>query len=74
MPDRNPRLTAAGQLLHPCRVCGAPGSFGFGVRLLKGQLGTWYCGDHRPGRPAHQAAAPAPAPAGQMSLFGGGHG
>jgi hypothetical protein len=31
---------------HYCH-CGKWGSFGYGVRLLKGQPGTWYCFEHR---------------------------
>ena len=27
--------------------CGKEAHFGFGVRLLKGRLGTWYCAEHR---------------------------
>lgn len=38
-----------GRFLHYCH-CGEWGSRGVGVRLLKGQLGTWYC-------PAHIAEA-----------------
>lgn len=33
---------------HPCCVCGVEGSFGYGVFLLEGQRGTWYCREHRP--------------------------
>ena len=31
-----------GRFLHYCH-CGAWGSLGVGVRLLRGRLGTWYC-------------------------------
>lgn len=39
-----------GHFLHYCH-CGAEASFGYGVSLLRGQLGTWYCRDHRPAEP-----------------------
>jgi hypothetical protein len=32
---------------HNC-WCGEFGSFGYGVSLLKGKEGTWYCAKHRP--------------------------
>lgn len=36
-------------LLHPCCICGADQApYGYGVSLLKGRLGKWYCRDHRP--------------------------
>ncbi len=34
--------------LHFCEVCGRFGAFGYGVYLRAGQLGHWYCGEHRP--------------------------
>jgi hypothetical protein len=33
--------------IHYCH-CGAWGSFGVGVSLRNGKLGTWYCREHRP--------------------------
>jgi len=33
-------------LEHLCSVCGKRASFGFGVSLRNGVLGTWYCKDH----------------------------
>jgi hypothetical protein len=36
-----------GRFLHYCH-CGKWGAYGVGVRLLTGQLGTWYCREHRP--------------------------
>ena len=33
---------------HPCRVCGGRGSFGYGVRVLQGKDGEWFCAAHRP--------------------------
>jgi hypothetical protein len=33
---------------HVCEVCGAAAMWGYGVRLLHGQPGRWYCTDHRP--------------------------
>ena len=40
-----------GVLLHFCVECGRFGRFGVGVSPRQGQLGRWYCGEHRP-RPA----------------------
>lgn len=38
-------------LLHVCAVCGSPlAPWGFDVFLRSGRLGTWYCGEHRPGK------------------------
>lgn len=37
-----------GAFLHFCCRCGRFGAFGYGVRLGTGQLGHWYCGEHRP--------------------------
>jgi hypothetical protein len=34
-----------------CVVCKKPACFGFGVRLLKGRKGVWYCSKHRPNVP-----------------------
>jgi hypothetical protein len=39
-----------GVLLHFCVECGRSGPFGFGVSLRRGQLGRWYCRDHRPNK------------------------
>jgi hypothetical protein len=36
-----------GAFLHFCCRCGRFGAFGYGVRLRAGQLGRWYCGEHR---------------------------
>jgi hypothetical protein len=38
----------ADALLHFCVECGRFGPYGYGVRLLAGQLGRWYCREHRP--------------------------
>jgi len=35
------------KLLHFCQVCGAWAPFGFGVNLRAGQLGRWFCAEHR---------------------------
>ena len=32
--------------MHYCH-CGKWGSFGYGVDLLHGKIGTWYCREHR---------------------------
>lgn len=37
-----------GAFLHFCCRCGRFAAFGYGVRLRAGQLGRWYCGEHRP--------------------------
>ena len=37
-----------GAFLHFCCQCGRFAAFGYGVRLRAGQLGRWYCGEHRP--------------------------
>jgi hypothetical protein len=37
-----------GVLLHFCIECGRFGPYGYGVRLRAGQLGRWYCHEHRP--------------------------
>jgi hypothetical protein len=37
-----------GALLHFCIECGRFGPYGYGVRLRAGQLGRWYCREHRP--------------------------
>jgi hypothetical protein len=34
--------------LHFCEVCGQFGAFGYDVHLRAGQLGRWYCSEHRP--------------------------
>ena len=40
-----------GAFMHFCVRCGRFAAFGYGVRLRTGQLGHWYCGEHRPGAP-----------------------
>jgi hypothetical protein len=47
-----------GHFVHYC-ACGRWGDFGYGVRLLHGQLGTWYCREHRP---VDDSTAPLPLP------------
>jgi hypothetical protein len=37
-----------GHFLHYCSICGEWGAFGVGVFLRRGQLGKWFCGNHRP--------------------------
>lgn len=39
---------AEGHLIHHCAVCGKEAGFGYGVSLLRNQLGTWFCKEHRP--------------------------
>jgi hypothetical protein len=43
-------VEVSGAFLHFCRLCGRFGAFGYGVQLRAGQIGRWYCGEHRPGR------------------------
>jgi hypothetical protein len=33
---------------HRCTACGQPARFGYGVRLLHGEEGRWFCAAHRP--------------------------
>ncbi len=78
---RMARLKSSGTevFLHPCSVCGKPDApFGFGVRLLKGELGTWFCGPCRPAKtvakrevfaPTAQPKPPAAPVAAQAKLF-----
>jgi hypothetical protein len=40
-----------GVFLHFCVECGRFGPFGYGVSLRAGQLGRWYCHEHRPQGP-----------------------
>jgi hypothetical protein len=50
---RRGRFEVRGQLhLHFCEECGAWGAFGYGVRLIAGHQGRWYCAAHRPGHRA----------------------
>jgi len=41
-----PHFDASGYFIHPCDVCGAPASLGYGVSLRRAQLGRWRCPDH----------------------------
>ena len=34
--------------IHECAVCGIEASFGYGVNLRGDELGSWFCGKHRP--------------------------
>jgi hypothetical protein len=47
-----------GHFVHFC-YCGTEASFGFNVSLRNGQLGTWYCREHRP---VGDLTAPPPSP------------
>lgn len=52
--ERRGRVERAGAaLLHFCVVCGAWGSFGYGV--TRDRPGLWYCGKHRPVGDLHPA-------------------
>jgi hypothetical protein len=49
-----------GRFVHYC-TCGEWGSFGYNVSLRTGQLGTWYCREHRPQRsPTEETPRSAP--------------
>lgn len=43
-------LEPSGAFLHYCVKCGRWGAFGYDVDPMKGRLGRWYCGAHRPDR------------------------
>jgi hypothetical protein len=46
---RRGRIAQSGAaFLHFCIECGRFGPYGYGVRLRAGQLGRWYCREHRP--------------------------
>jgi hypothetical protein len=38
----------AGHFVHGCEVCGIDAPFGYRVALRKGELGRWFCREHRP--------------------------
>jgi hypothetical protein len=42
-----PHFDASGRFIHHCK-CRREASFGFGVNLRKGRLGTWYCAACKP--------------------------
>jgi hypothetical protein len=46
-----------GHFVHYC-ACGLEASFGYGVSLRAGKLGTWYCREHRPPEPIEPPAEP----------------
>jgi hypothetical protein len=47
-PPRRGRIESQGNtLLHFCCICGAWGSYGFGVNLRDGKMGRWFCAAHR---------------------------
>src|SRR3984893_5080294 len=47
-PPRRGRIESQGDMqLHFCSVCGAWGSYGFGVNLRGGRMGRWFCAVHR---------------------------
>ena len=47
-----PKPTNAGfegeMLVHVCNVCGQHAPYGIGVAIRTGDLGLWYCAEHRP--------------------------
>lgn len=58
-PSRVGRLTWDGRIFeHYCAVCGAWGTLGFGVNLLKGEVGTWFCRAHKPDPLLHDHSNP----------------
>jgi hypothetical protein len=46
-----PAGVAGRPIEHWCKVCGVEAAWGYGVHLLAGEMGEWYCGAHRPDRP-----------------------
>ncbi len=44
-----------GAFLHFCCRCGRFAAFGYGVHLIAGRRGRWYCHKHRPKRNAPDA-------------------
>jgi hypothetical protein len=49
-PERRGRIERrGGALLHFCAVCGAWGTYGFGVSLRTSNSGKWFCAAHRDG-------------------------
>jgi hypothetical protein len=47
-PPRRGRIESQGNtLLHFCCVCGAWGTYCFGVNLREGRMGRWFCAAHR---------------------------
>jgi hypothetical protein len=42
-----PYFDPYGRFIHKCS-CGRDASFGFGVWLREGKLGTWYCAECKP--------------------------
>jgi hypothetical protein len=50
-----------GHFVHYC-ACGKWGDFGYDVHLLKGQLGKWYCREHRPVGDLTAPPSPLPPP------------
>jgi hypothetical protein len=46
-----PTAVAGRPVEHWCEVCGVEAAWGYGVHLLAGEMGEWYCGLHRPNRP-----------------------
>jgi hypothetical protein len=40
-----PYFDADGRFIHKCCRCGRDASFGFGVSLREGKLGTWFCAE-----------------------------
>jgi len=49
LDERKGQPTEQGASLpQPCAICGGQAPFGVGVRLLRGEIGKWYCRDHRP--------------------------
>lgn len=46
--SRFPKMISGRCVEHKCEDCGGSASFGFGVSLLHGKIGKWYCFKHRP--------------------------
>jgi hypothetical protein len=48
------RSEAFAPVVFTCAVCGKYACYGHGVALLKDQLGTWFCRDHKDAMPSVQ--------------------
>ena len=46
--ETNAHFDEHGKLIKVCKVCAGPAMYGFGVYMMKGHLGMWYCAEHAP--------------------------
>jgi hypothetical protein len=68
---RPPHFDEEGHFIHVCCKCGTHAAFGFGVNLRADELGTWYCGIHKPKPKNNSPEASAATPATGTSPIGG---